>query len=206
LPTLCEVARATFAGYRPGYLNLWTSLPARPWPGTGADTRLLAGRLGDLRSRPLTPELSARPAADLSFYNAYVAIHEAHCRAEPAHALHARVEARADLEELGAAGRLYEVLVDGRWAGVLAAEAGVRRGLRGAVVVELLLDPGVRGRGYGAQLSTLLARLVPEPDGQFLLGTIHADNYPAYRSALAARRLDVGGEVNVSLWRSAAVA
>ena len=35
------------------------------------------------------------------------------------------------------------------------------------------------------------------PDEEHLLGTIHADNVSAYRSALAAGRVDVGGEIRI---------
>ncbi|MDX6360204.1 MAG: hypothetical protein QOH37_3258, partial [Nocardioidaceae bacterium] len=73
------------------------------------------------------------------------------------------------------------------------------RGVRGATVIELLLDRPFRGHGYGKHLSTLLARGVPLPDDQCLMGTIHADNTTSYRSALAAGRVDVGGEILMPL-------
>lgn len=91
------------------------------------------------------------------------------------------------------AGTLFEVLLDGNWAGVLAAEPAVAHGLRGATVVELLLTHEVRGRGLGKDLSVLLARNLPLPDDHVLHGTIHIDNHTARRSALAAGRIDVGG-------------
>jgi L-amino acid N-acyltransferase YncA len=71
--------------------------------------------------------------------------------------------------------------------------------VRGATVIELILDHRFRGRGYGKHLSTLLARGVPLPDDQCLMGTIHADNRTSYRSARAAGRVDVGGEIVVPL-------
>jgi len=97
------------------------------------------------------------------------------------------------------AGTIFEVRLDGRWAGVLAGEPAVSHGLRGAVVIELLLDPAVRGRGHGRHLSVLLARALPLPDDQLLFGTIHADNSPAYRAATRAGRTDVGGEVLIPI-------
>jgi hypothetical protein len=35
-------------------------------------------------------------------------------------------------------------------------------------------------------------------DGECLMGTIHADNVRAYRAALSAGRVDVGGEVRIA--------
>jgi len=75
----------------------------------------------------------------------------------------------------------------------------VSHGLRGAVVIELLLEPAVRGRGYGRDLSVLLARALPLPDDQLLFGTIHTDNLPAYTAATRAGRLDVGGEILIPI-------
>ena len=94
--------------------------------------------------------------------------------------------------------------VDGRWAGIVAARRAALRGLRGFEIVELLLDPAVRGHGYGRHLSSALAaQLLARHDStgadRFLVGTIHADNRRAYRAALAAGRHDVGGEVVVPL-------
>ncbi len=147
----------------------------------------------------MPPELSAEVASHLDFYDRYAQIHHDQVAREPAHALHSRIESREDLGELLEARTLFDVLLGGQWAGLVGAEPRVQHGLRGAVVVELLLDPSVRGRGYGKHLSTLLAQQVEAPDDQFLLGTIHVDNILAYRSALASGRQDVGGEVIVPL-------
>jgi len=199
VPALVEAARDGFTEFTPGYLNLWTADPAGTWAGTRADSRLLAAPLRQLRARPVPGSVTVRPAPDLSFYASYVDIQEQQFRADPVHRLHTRVETEQTLDELRAAGTLLEVRVDGRWAGVLAGEPAVSHGLRGAVVIELLLDPAVRGRGYGAHLNVLLARALPLPDDQLLFGTIHADNLPAYRAATGAGRIDVGGEVLVPI-------
>ena len=94
---------------------------------------------------------------------------------------------------------LFDILVDGQWAGIVAAESDARRGVRGATVIELILDHPFRGQGYGRHLSTLLARALPFSDDECLMGTIHAENTAAYRSALAAGPVDVGGEIVIPL-------
>lgn len=199
VPALLTVAREEFAEFAPGYLNLWTADPAGTWPGTRADSRLLAAPLAELRTRPVPGSLTVHPATDLDFYPRYIDIQERQFRADPVHRLHTRSETRETFDALRAAGTLFEVRLDGRWAGVLAGQPDIGHGLRGAVVIELLLDPAVRGRGYGPALSVLLARALPLPDDQLLFGTIHADNLPAYRAATRAGRLDVGGEVLIPL-------
>lgn len=199
LLAIAGLARAEFALFSPLYARLWNAEPAYTWPGTRPDMRLLAGRLGDLRARPIPDHLTARPAQSLDFYPRYLAIYERNFAEHPDHQLHARAESQEDLADLLDQGAVLEVFVNGAWAGVLAARPDVQRGLRGATVVELALDHAFRGQGHGAHLSALLARHLPQPDAQCLLGTIHADNRWAYRSALRAGRHDLGGEVVLPL-------
>lgn len=148
---------------------------------------------------PRSAEVTVRQAVDLRLLDRYQQIHREHVARQPSHALHSRVEAVEDLQRWLEAGTLFEVLVDGRWARVLAGEPRVVHGMRGPTVTEVLLDPAVRGRGYGKHLSALLARNLTLPDDEILAGTIHVDNTPSMRSALAAGRVDVGGEITIPL-------
>ena len=196
---LKSVARATFAAFKPGFVLVTTADPIGAWPGTSPEMRQVVGRLADLRRLETQAELSTRPRTDTDIYDRYLEIHARHVQRDPAHARHARCESREDLQELAEAGMLFDVQVDGVWAGIIAGERDARRGVRGATVIELMLDHGFRGRGYGRHLSTILAKALPLPDDEFLMGTIHADNIAAYRSALSAGRVDVGGEIVIPL-------
>jgi L-amino acid N-acyltransferase YncA len=198
-PALVEISRRDFAPFRHRFVLVTTADPIGAWPGTRPEHRQVVGLLGDLRRRPTPPGLVAVPRADTAIYDRYRKIHDDEVARNPVHARHTRAETRDDLQELAGRGLLFDVQVDGEWAGIVAAQPDARRGVRGATVVELILDDPFRGRGYGKHLSTLLARAVPLPDEQCLLGTIHADNTPSYRSALSAGRVDVGGEIIVSL-------
>ncbi|HEX6854264.1 MAG TPA: hypothetical protein VF204_03100 [Streptosporangiaceae bacterium] len=195
MPRLRAVVAAEFAAFEPGYVTIWDSGAAGAWPGSRSDLRNVAGRLEVLRSNTVPPELEARPAQTLGFYQRYEEIHARQVAVDPDHALHTRIESREDLDELREAGTLFEVFRDDVWAGVMAVEPGVQHGLRGYIVIELLLDPGVRGHGYGKHLGGLIARHLDAAGDAFLLGTIHTDNLPSYRSAIASGRIDVGGEV-----------
>jgi GNAT superfamily N-acetyltransferase len=196
---LVALARTSFEAFRPGFVLLTTADPVGTWPDTGSELRQVVGLVGVLRARPVPPQLSTSPRTDTEFYPRYKSIHEAQVAAEPDHARHARCEDEDDLAELAGTGLLHDVLVNGEWAGIIAAEPDSRRGVRGATVVELLLTPDHRGRGFGKHLSTLLAKAVPLDDDACLMGTIHSDNVRAYRSAISAGRVDVGGEVRIDL-------
>jgi GNAT superfamily N-acetyltransferase len=199
MPRLRAVVAAEFAAFEPGYVTIWDSGAAGAWPGSRSDLRNVAGRLDDLRANTVPPELDARPAQTLGFYQRYEEIHARQVAVDPDHALHTQIETRADLDELRAAGTLFEVFRDDIWAGVMAVEPGAQHGLRGYIVIELLLDPAARSHGYGKHLGGLLARHLDAAGDAFLLGTIHTDNLPSYRSAIASGRIDVGGEVLLDL-------
>jgi len=190
-----------FEPFRPRFLLLTTADPIGAWPDTGTEMRQVAGMMSELRTRdtPTPLGVATRPRTNTDFYDRYRAVHEAQVEADPRHARHTRCEEEEDLKELAASGLLHDVLVDGAWAGIVAAEPDSRRGVKGATVVELFLAPEYRGRGLGKYLSPILAKALPFADDECLMGTIHADNIPAYRAALAAGRVDVGGEIRVTL-------
>ncbi len=104
LPALRRLARDDFAVFHPLDLRVWTADAPGTWPGTRAEMRLVAAPLGQLRRRDVADEVTVRPAADLSWYDRYVAAHDRHVTADPAHADRSRVETAADLDALREAG------------------------------------------------------------------------------------------------------
>jgi len=196
---LLTVARHHFAPFGPRFVLLETADDPGAWPGSLQEKRRVVGQLGELRRRPVPSDVRAVVRRDVDHYERYAALWRAHHEADPRRRRWGRAESREDLAALAAQGLLLDVEVDGVWAGTLAPEPAARWGARGVTVVELLLDPAVRGRGLGRHLSTLLARSVPAPDEELLFGEVHHDNQPAYRAALAAGRVDVGGEVVLPL-------
>jgi hypothetical protein len=196
---LVEIAREEFAPFSPRFVMITASDPVGSWPGTTPEMRLVTGLLEDLRSRPVPRGLRTEPRRDTGFYEDYLRIHKIHVQSAPIHARYARCESRTDLQELADMGFLFDVLVQGGWAGLLAARPVAVGGMPGAVVIELVLDHPHRGRGYGPALSTLLAKALPLAGDQALFGTVHYENKSAYRAALASGRVDVGGEVVIPL-------
>lgn len=142
--------------------------------------------------------LSLRVAQDLEHYGearqAYAAVDHAH----PEHPDQAAMETAEDLDELRRRGNLFDVMLDGRWCGYVAAERGHKLGLDGYKIAELVLTEGARGRGYGRYLTSLLARALMDKGAaprSVIIGTIHNDNIGARRAAERAGRLDIGGWV-----------
>ena len=199
LPALAHAGHEVYGGFEPRYLRLWSAAQADAHPGTNRDRRSLAAPLTDLVARRHLPSgLALAPARDLSRYEdavaAYAAVDETH-RDHPAQAA---IQPAGDLAESIEAGTLFDVLVDGEWAGYVGATRDGRAdmGMDAYVVQEIILVPTCRGRGYGRHLTTLLAQRLPDRH-RVLVGTIHADNRGALEAAIDAGRYDVGGWVQV---------
>ena len=204
LPALARVGHEGYGRFEPRYLRLWSAAQADAHPGTDRDRRFLAAPLADLAARQHLPAgLTLAPAKDLSRYEdavaAYASVDETH-RDHPAQA---SIQPAGDLAESIEAGTLFDVLVDGEWAGYVGAtrDGGADMGMDAYVVQEIILGPAYRGRRYGSHLTTLLAQRLPDRH-RVLVGTIHADNRGALNAALDAGRYDVGGWVQVP-YRSA---
>lgn len=203
LPALADAAREVYGLFAPHYLQLQSSAPIDAFPGLGRDRRFLAAPLAELAALAVTlpAELTLRPTTDARHLAQAVAAYAALDAQHPGHSRQAAILSREDLDECVAAGLMYDVLIGEDWAGYAGVLPDEKLGLPVYTVQELLLTPEFRGRGYGAHLTTLLARELlagPEPT-RLLFGTIHADNAGAYPAALRAGRHDVGGWVELPL-------
>lgn len=192
--------RAQFAEFAPKHVQFFvpagreldeTHFP----PGSHWDVHVIAGRLNDLRKRPW-PEHADRVTldvpADLSFYPRYVAAYETLYAAHAEHREFARIEELDDLARYLQDGTLFEVRVDGAWAGVVAVTPAAEQGLSGFVVTEMFLEGAHRGRGFGPAVGRRLVERLQGEAGDVLYGTVHHGNVTARRSAYAAGREDVG--------------
>jgi GNAT superfamily N-acetyltransferase len=196
---LVDLAHTHFAPFAPKFVLLQSADPVQDWPGCTTERRTVVGALGELRSVATDRRVTAVPRRDVEMYDAYKAVYDRDLAADPGRARMATPEDRDDLAEIAGNGLLFDIRVEGEWAGVIAAELDARRGIPGAIVKELVLEQRFRRSGIGHQLSILLARVVPLDDRELLVGTIHAGNVGAYRAALRAGRVDVGGEIVIPI-------
>lgn len=201
IAAVAAVARERFGALRPAYLRWWSPEPVGAITATSQDKRFLAAPLSQLVDQPVSDQLTLEPTADVAHYDEAADAYASLDRLHPAHHRQARIEARADLDDLAWTGLLFDVFVHDRWSGYVAAEAGHKLGLAGFTVAELILTEPARGHGLGRFLTTMLARALlnhgrPE---QILIGTIHHHNTGAVRAARQAGRHDIGGWVTYPL-------
>jgi len=215
-PTPAEVARVAalvataYAAFEPRCVRfdvgdpdgLVAALADEP-DGAGAevDQYVVAGLVASLQQRATGPSydrvtlrqgkpgpLAARAAAIYA---------DLHAEA-PSTVLWAGAEDVESLAECAAEDHLFEVLVDGEPAGVVAALREDAHGLLGYVVQELCLDARHRGRRWAAPVLQHLVQTLPAYDGTTLWGTIHPDNAASLRNATSVGRRTVGGFVWVT--------
>jgi hypothetical protein len=202
VPELASAARRSYGILTPRFLRLWSSEPAGSFAETRPDKRFLAAPIRVLREGAgpaLRTELRLTPARSLRRYELARAAYEDVDREHPAHSEQAQLEDYEDLETALLAGNVFDIMVDGEWAGYSAVTVdGETLGMPAYIIQELIMISKVRGRGYGPHLTSLLALALPD-EAAILLGTIHADNRGARRAAEAAGRIDVGGWIQVPL-------
>ena len=139
LPALAEVAREVYGAFKPHHLRLWSAAPAGHFSETGPDKRFLAAPILELINSDVPPELSTRPAQDLSRYAEAQAAYADVDAQHPQHTEQAALQDQADLQEGIEAGTLFDVLVRGEWAGYVGATEnaeGDTLGLNAYVVQE----------------------------------------------------------------------
>lgn len=191
-----QLAVQRYGVLRPLYLRWWTCQQPFSIPGVGHDKRFLAAPIHDLADRSVPGSLTIRPSQDLSNYDRAVAAYQSVDQAHPAHPRQAMIETADELADLQAEGTLFDVLLDGDWAGYIAVETGHKLGLAGYKVAELILTETARGHGFGRYLTTLVSQTLLTRDpltSAVLIGTIHPQNTGALRAAQRSGRHDVGG-------------
>jgi GNAT superfamily N-acetyltransferase len=137
-------------------------------------------------------------ATTLTFYPRYADLYtQLHAESPELQAV-AGPESEEDMQGYLEAGQLFEIFVDGAWAGVTAVFRGVNTGLSGFCMAEIALSGAYRGQGLGSAVQLQLVSQLIEGgahSGDLLFGTIGVVNAPARRTALRAGRADLGGHV-----------
>lgn len=98
------------------------------------EKRFLAAPLAELLDQPLPQNyelVTLQQATDTSSYRAYQSAFEELLLSSPQHHEYTRLESEEDLAELAQAGTLFDILVDGSWAGIVAVDRQNEEGFEG---------------------------------------------------------------------------
>jgi hypothetical protein len=165
-------------------------------PRCSVDQYVVAGPVAELRGRPRASSyevVSLLPGEAAALAARAAAIYAELARRNPDLLMWARAEDAESLAACADEGLLFEVLVDGEPAGVVAAVRDDAHGMSGFSVEELCLDADRRGRRLSPGVLQRLVDELPAADGDVLWGTIHPDNAPSLRNSRSIGREVVGG-------------
>jgi len=200
-------AANAFAVFAPPRVRLfrWED-SARPGGWGARDLRIVAAPIAAVAATPSVERaqedaLEVVPTDAVAWYDDYLEAYADVRARRPEIRDVAAPESRESLESCRDEGMLFELRVDGTWAGVAAVRAASMRGLGGALVVEVLLRTEARGRRLGGVIHRRVAEHLlahppagmPEVAEPCLFGTIGASNVASLRAATAAGRRDLGG-------------
>jgi GNAT superfamily N-acetyltransferase len=204
---ICDLVRQEFAVFKPLMVRFYQ--PAHlgfqfDLPGSSGDKRVLAAPLTLMLEQPKPAGLervTLRRAHGLGFYERYAETYATIYKERPWLPHEAEPESLEDMREHLETGHVFEVLVDGQWAGITGAEhRSDEFGLQGFVVLEMLLAQFARGQGLGAAVQYRLAESlqVSSVPIDVLYGTI-GNNPPMLKTAARVGRVDIGGWIWVKL-------
>jgi hypothetical protein len=195
-----ELLQKEFAVFKPTQWRIYQSSYLNyQFVGCDGDKRYLIGLLEDINAHPEVEDsgrLELRLARNLDFYPRYAQMYKTLFAERPWMPDISRQESLEDMQHYLANGWLYEVFVDGVWAGVTAASDGCEVGAKGYYMLELVLDTTFRGRGLGVVVQRKLAKALAEKSlypFAALFGTIGGVNKPMQKTAVRVGRVDVGG-------------
>ncbi len=155
------------------------------------DQSIHVGRAGAMAQRLINTGLALEPcphpaeaaAQVASWYQAFAADH-------PTLAAELHPADTAELTACQATGTLDFITINGAIAGIIATEPSAIDWLHGHVMIEEILAPAHRGRGYAVQVQRLLAARLTKTHGSetLITGTIHRLNIASHRAATSAGR------------------
>ena len=206
LAVVAAAVLPSFASFEPLCLRVDAPDPAglveqvaadeRFGPRCSVDQYVVAGPVAELRGRPRAPSydlIALRPGDAPALAERAAAIYAELARRNPDLLMWARAEDAESLAACADEGLLFEVLLDGEPAGVVAAVRDDAHGMSGFSVEELCLDADRRGRRLAPGVLQRLVDELSAEDGDVLWGTIHPDNAPSLRNSQSIGRQVVGG-------------
>jgi GNAT superfamily N-acetyltransferase len=198
---LMDTMKAEFAAFGPRSLSFDhpSHLPLRV-QGAAGDLHVLIAPAQAMATMLAAPpgleRVTLVPAADIGFYERYVALYDDIYQERPWARNEVRVEDRETLEDCREQGLLFHVRIDEVWSGIVAAVrwgAAAGGAVRGIQVAEIVLAKSARGRGLGIAVQRRLAEHIAASEPNTTIwGTVAHVNLPMRRTAERAGRTDIG--------------
>jgi len=163
--------------------------------GIEGDLGYYTGFLSDLKNAPKSEnfeKIELVVSASLDWYERYENSYQEMYKTNPFFVEMASVESREALQDMMDKGLLFEVLVEGTWAGIIGVCEARRKYLAGYEVYEEYLLVEFRGKKLASAVQRHLIERLPSTANEMLYGTIHHQNIPSIKTAKRCGRKGVG--------------
>jgi hypothetical protein len=170
--------------------------------GCDTDLRVIAGLLSSINAQPNPAHdyrVKLKPASNLEFYLRYQKLYQDLYAKHPWLSDVARTETLEDLQHYLEHDKVFEIFIDGIWAGITIAARDQAWGLKGWLMIEIALESGWQGQGLGVAVQRQLATQLEDAGNDTLFGTIGAVNISMQKTAAKVGRVDLGGQYWVNL-------
>jgi GNAT superfamily N-acetyltransferase len=165
--------------------------------GCNTDLRVVAGLLSTIKAQPKPSnfnQVELKPASNLEFYPRYQKLYQDLYAKHPWLSDVARTETFEDVEYYLEHDKVFEIFIDGVWAGITIAARDQEWGLKGWLMIEIALESSWQGQGLGVAVQRQLATRLEDAGNDTLFGTIGAVNIPMQKTAAKVGRADLGGQ------------
>jgi hypothetical protein len=199
---ISQLLKREFAIFKPTFWRIFQASHLEyQFAGCDTDMRVIAGLLSTInaQTKPANfKRVELKPAINLEFYPRYQALFQDLYTKHPWLSDVARTETVEDLKHYFDHDKVFEIFVDGLWAGITIAARHQEWGLKGWLMIEIVLESHWQGQGLGVAVQRQLASKLENSGSDTLFGTIGAVNIPMQKTAAKVGRVDLGGQFLVN--------
>lgn len=186
-PQLAELVKTEFSIFKPQALQFHmpsgieindAALEIDRYTIVGSISKIVKSKLADRSERVEVVEL-----CNTEFYNDYLNEYQIFHKKVPELIDEVKAESLEDFQEAIDNKLLYQILIDGKKAGIIAGSAFDYYGLKGVCILEEILYDTFKGKGLGAYVQKAFAEAL-EGHYSVLWGTISHLNQPSLKTAL----------------------
>ncbi|ACF15094.1 GCN5-related N-acetyltransferase [Chloroherpeton thalassium ATCC 35110] len=203
---MAEQISEQYKTFSPRWIQFFDTKPLLNGGGEDAflthDICLLAAPVSLLKNaeKPKFYEIvTLEPAEDLQIYSKYLEVYAELYRENLSLKDILCKESRQHFEKLRDSGFLYNILVKGKWAGILGVSKRHQQFLYGYEILDVMLSKSFRRKGYAAAIQRRLIERLEAENLEAFYGHISPENQAAITTALKLGSKVIGSWYSVKI-------
>lgn len=169
---------------------------------TSCDFRFVAALISDIKSKPKPlnyEKVSLTSANDLKIYSRYLNLYDQLYRENP-NLIHViSTESRESFEKVRNAGTLFNIEINGKWAGIVGVSKKSEKFLHGYEMFDIIISKSFRQKGFTHAIQRRLIDKLESYHHETIFGQINPLNTNVLKTALKIGGKDLGGWYFINL-------